>query len=102
MELKGKKCLVGVGGGIAAYKACELVRRLSDSGAEVRVILTEAAQKFVTALTFQSLTRHTVHTNLFSLTEESEMSHIKLADEADLFIIAPATADLLAKLAHGF
>jgi len=102
MELKGKKCLVGVGGGIAAYKACELVRRLSDLGAEVRVILTEAAQKFVTALTFQSLTRHSVHTDLFSLTEESEMSHIKLADEADLFIIAPATADLLAKLAHGF
>ena len=99
--LKDKKILLGVGGGIAAYKACELVRRLSEQGADVHVILTKAAQKFVTALSFQSLSQNPVHSDLFDLTEESEMSHIKLADEADLMLIAPATADLLAKLAHG-
>ncbi len=100
-NLKGKKVLLGVCGGIAAYKACELVRRLSDLGAEVHVILTASTQQFVTPLTFQSLTQHPVHTDLFNLTEESEMSHIKLADEADLVVIAPATADILAKMAVG-
>ncbi|HEX5035271.1 MAG TPA: bifunctional phosphopantothenoylcysteine decarboxylase/phosphopantothenate--cysteine ligase CoaBC, partial [bacterium] len=73
----------------------------TERGAEVRVILTKAAEKFVTALSFQALSQHPVHSDLFSLTEESEMGHIKLADEADLFLIAPATADLLAKLATG-
>lgn len=101
MSLKGKKILLGVSGGIAAYKACELLRRLNDRGADVHVILTASAQKFVTPLTFQALSQKPVHTDLFSLTEESEMSHIKLADEADLLLIAPATADILAKLAHG-
>ncbi len=99
--LQGKKILLGIGGGIAAYKSCDLLRRLTEQGAEVHVILTKAAQKFVTALTFQSLSQNPVHTDLFDLTEESEMSHIKLADEADLMLIAPATADLIAKLAHG-
>lgn len=101
MGLEGKKILLGVSGGIAAYKACELLRRLTERGAEVHVILTSSAQQFVTALTFQALSQQPVHTDLFSLTEESEMSHIKLADEADLLLIAPATADLIAKLAHG-
>jgi len=101
MDLSGKKCLLGVGGGIAAYKACELVRRLTDLGADVHVILTKSAQHFITALTFQSLSHNPVHTDLFNLTEESEMSHIKLADEADLVVIAPATADLIAKVAVG-
>lgn len=101
MELKGKNILLGVGGGIAAYKACEILRRLTDAGAEVHVVLTSAAQQFVTALTFQSLSQHPVHTDLFNLTEESEMSHIKLADKADLVLIAPATADLIAKAACG-
>ncbi|MDL1872614.1 bifunctional phosphopantothenoylcysteine decarboxylase/phosphopantothenate--cysteine ligase CoaBC [Deltaproteobacteria bacterium PRO3] len=101
MSLKGKKILLGVGGGIAAYKSCELLRRLTERGADVHVVLTPSAQQFVTALTFQALSQHPVHTDLFSLTEESEMSHIKLADEADLLLIAPATADLIAKLAHG-
>lgn len=101
MALQGKKILFGVSGGIAAYKACELLRRLTERGAEVHVILTHSAQQFVTALTFQALSQHPVHTDLFNLTEESEMSHIKLADEADLLLIAPATADLIAKLAHG-
>jgi len=101
MSLKGKKILLGVGGGIAAYKSCELLRRLAERGADVHVVLTPSAQQFVTALTFQAISQHPVHTDLFSLTEESEMSHIKLADEADLLLIAPATADLIAKLAHG-
>ncbi|MCC7345442.1 MAG: bifunctional phosphopantothenoylcysteine decarboxylase/phosphopantothenate--cysteine ligase CoaBC [Deltaproteobacteria bacterium] len=101
MSLKGKKILLGVGGGIAAYKSCELLRRLTERGADVHVVLTPSAQQFVTALTFQALSQHPVHTDLFNLTEESEMSHIKLADEADLLLIAPATADLIAKLAHG-
>ncbi len=100
-DLKNKKILLGVSGGIAAYKACEVTRRLTERGAEVRVILTKAAEKFVTALSFQALSQHPVHSDLFNLTEESEMGHIKLADEADLFLIAPATADLLAKLATG-
>jgi phosphopantothenoylcysteine decarboxylase/phosphopantothenate--cysteine ligase len=101
MQLKGKNILLGVGGGIAAYKACELLRRLTDAGATVHVVLTSAAQQFVTALTFQSLSQNPVHTDLFNLTEESEMSHIKLADQADLVLIAPATADLIAKAAYG-
>jgi len=101
MSLKGKKILLGVGGGIAAYKSCELLRRLTERGADVHVVLTPSAQQFVTALTFQALSQHPVHTDLFNLTEESEMSHIKLADETDLLLIAPATADLIAKLAHG-
>jgi phosphopantothenoylcysteine decarboxylase / phosphopantothenate---cysteine ligase len=101
MKLKGKKVLLGVCGGIAAYKACELVRRLTDQGADVHVILTASGQQFITPLTFQSLTHNPVHTDLFNLTEESEMSHIKLADEADIVIIAPATADILAKMAVG-
>jgi phosphopantothenoylcysteine decarboxylase/phosphopantothenate--cysteine ligase len=100
-SLKGKNILLGVGGGIAAYKACELLRRLTDAEANVHVVLTSAAQKFVTALTFQSLSQNPVHTDLFNLTEEAEMSHIKLADEADLVLIAPATADLIAKAACG-
>lgn len=99
--LKGKNVILGVGGGIAAYKACDLLRRLGDAGADVHVILTRAAQKFVTPLTFQALSQNPVHTDLFSLTEESEMGHIKLADQADLVIVAPATADLMARAACG-
>jgi phosphopantothenoylcysteine decarboxylase/phosphopantothenate--cysteine ligase len=100
-DLKNKKILLGVSGGIAAYKACEVVRRLTERGAEVRVIMTKAAEKFVTALSFQALSQHPVHSDLFNLTDESEMGHIKLADEAELFLIAPATADVLGKLANG-
>jgi phosphopantothenoylcysteine decarboxylase/phosphopantothenate--cysteine ligase len=100
-NLKGKKIILGVSGGIAAFKACEILRRLQEKGSEIHVVLTQAAQKFVTPLTFQSLSQNPVHTDLFNLTEESEMSHIKLADEADLLLIAPATADLIGRLAHG-
>jgi len=99
--LNDKTILLGVSGGIAAYKSCEVLRRLTDQGAAVHVILTASAQKFVTPLTFQSLSQNPVHTDLFSLTEESQMGHIKLADEADFLLIAPTTADLLAKMACG-
>jgi phosphopantothenoylcysteine decarboxylase/phosphopantothenate--cysteine ligase len=101
MKLKNKKIILGVSGGIAAYKSCEIVRRLSDQGAEVHVVLTQSAQQFVTPLTFQTLSQNPVHTDLFNLNEESEMNHIKLADEADLIIIAPATADVIGKIAYG-
>jgi phosphopantothenoylcysteine decarboxylase / phosphopantothenate---cysteine ligase len=99
--LKGKTIVLGVTGGIAAYKACELTRRLVESGADVHVILTKGAQQFVTPLTFQTLSGHPVHTDLFSLTQEQEIGHISLADRADLVFVAPATADVLAKIAHG-
>lgn len=100
-NLNHKKIILGVSGGIAAYKACELVRRLQDQGADVHVVLTQAAQKFVTPLSFQALSQNAVHTNLFDLTEESQMGHIQLADEADLVLIAPTSADLLAKMSIG-
>jgi phosphopantothenoylcysteine decarboxylase/phosphopantothenate--cysteine ligase len=99
--LKGKTIVLGVTGGIAAYKACELTRRLVESGAEVHAILTKGAQQFVTPLTFQTLSGNPVHTDLFNLTQEQEIGHIALADKADLIFVAPATADVLAKFAHG-
>ena len=99
--LKGKTIVVGLSGGIAAYKACDLVRRLKEQGAEVHVMMTRAAREFVTPLTLQTLSGNPVHTELFSLTEEQQIGHISLADRADLIVIAPATADLLAKAAHG-
>lgn len=99
--LKGKTIVLGVTGGIAAYKTCELVRRLVEAGVEVHVMMTRAAREFVTPLTFQTLSGHPVHTDLFSLTEEQEIGHISLADRADAIVIAPATADILAKVAHG-
>ncbi|MBI2083260.1 MAG: bifunctional phosphopantothenoylcysteine decarboxylase/phosphopantothenate--cysteine ligase CoaBC [Deltaproteobacteria bacterium] len=99
--LKGKTIVLGVTGGIAAYKSCELVRQLREAGAEVHVMMTKAAQEFVTSLTFQTLSGHPVQTNLFNLTEGMEIGHISLADKADLVVIAPATADILAKIAHG-
>lgn len=99
--MKEKTVVLGVTGGIAAYKACELTRRLVENGAEVHVILTKGAQQFVTPLTFQALSGHPVHTDLFSLTQEQEIGHIALADKADLILVAPATADFLAKVAHG-
>ena len=91
--LKGKTIVLGVTGGIAAYKACELTRRLVESGADVHVMLTKGAQQFVTPLTFQTLSGHPVHTDLFSLTQEQEIGHIALADKGDLILVAPATAD---------
>ena len=101
MRLHGKTVVVGVSGGIACYKACEVVRLLVTAGARVRVVMTAAAQRFVTPLTFQTLAGQPVATDTFDLTQESEIGHIRLADEADAVAIAPATANLIAKLAAG-
>ncbi|HEY4744474.1 MAG TPA: bifunctional phosphopantothenoylcysteine decarboxylase/phosphopantothenate--cysteine ligase CoaBC [Desulfuromonadaceae bacterium] len=99
--LKDKQIILGVSGGIAAYKAVELLRLLTKAGATVHVVMTRAAQEFVTPLTFQTLSTNPVHTELFSLISEQEIGHISLADRADLFIIAPATANCVGKLACG-
>ncbi len=94
--------LLCVCGGIAAYKAAELVRRLRDTGAEVQVAMTENAQRFVTAQTFQALSHRPVRTSLWDEHAEAAMGHLELARWADRIVIAPATANTLAKLAHGF
>jgi phosphopantothenoylcysteine decarboxylase/phosphopantothenate--cysteine ligase len=99
--LNGKTIILGVTGGIAAYKAVELLRLLTKAGATVHVIMTRAATEFVTPLTFQTLSMNPVHTEIFSLITEQEIGHISLADRADLFIIAPATANFIAKVANG-
>ena len=99
--LQGKTIILGVSGGIAVYKAVELLRLLTKSGADVHVIMTKNAQEFMTPLTFQALSGNPVHTDLFNLYQEQEIGHISLADRADLFILAPATANLVGKIAHG-
>jgi phosphopantothenoylcysteine decarboxylase/phosphopantothenate--cysteine ligase len=99
--LASRRILLIVGGGIAAYKSLELIRALRKRGASVRCILTAAATHFVTPLSASSLTGDKVYTDLFSLTDEAEMGHIELSRDADLLVVAPATADLLAKMAGG-
>jgi phosphopantothenoylcysteine decarboxylase/phosphopantothenate--cysteine ligase len=99
--LKGKNIVLGVTGGIAAYKAVELLRLLVKVGASVHVVMTASAREFVTPLTFQTLSGNPVHTELFNLISEQEIGHISLADRADLFIIAPATANVIGKVAAG-
>ena len=99
--LAGLNVLLGVSGGIAAYKAAELVRRLRDAGAEVRVVMTEGAARFVTALTFQALSGNPVRSSLWDESAEAAMGHIELARWAGQIVIAPASADLIARLAHG-
>jgi len=99
--LEGKEIVLGVTGGIAAYKAVELLRLLTKAGANVQVIMTRSAQEFVAPLTFQTLSMNPVHTELFNLISEQEIGHISLADRADLFIVAPATANFIGKLANG-
>ncbi|OOY35498.1 bifunctional phosphopantothenoylcysteine decarboxylase/phosphopantothenate--cysteine ligase CoaBC [Solemya velum gill symbiont] len=101
MSLLGRHILLGVSGGIAAYKSAELARLLVKAGAEVRVVMTTAATEFVGPMTFQALTGHTVRSGLFDEEHEAAMGHIELARWADLVVIAPATADLMARLAHG-
>ncbi len=93
------RVVLGVGGGIAAYKACEVLRGLTESGHDVRVVPTAAALKFVGAATFEALSGHPVHTDVF--TEVPEVQHVRVGQEADLVLVVPATADLLAKAAHG-
>jgi len=98
---EGKTVVVALSGGIACYKAPEVVRLLRDAGARVRVIMTRAACEFITPLTLQTLAGEPVSTELFDLTQESEIGHIRLADSADALVVAPATANLLGKAAHG-
>ena len=100
--LQNKQILLGVSGGIAAYKAPELVRRLRDQGAEVRVVMTTAAEGFITTLSLQAVSGHPVHVAKMSADSESGMGHIDLARWADLVLIAPATANTMARLANGF
>ncbi len=101
MSLSGKRILLIVSGGIAAYKSLELVRLLRKSGASVTAVLTKAGSEFVTPLSLQALTEATVFTDLFSLTDESEMGHIQLSRSADLVVVAPASANILAQMACG-
>lgn len=99
--MTGKRIVVGVTGGIAVFKAAGLVSQLAQRGADVRVIMTRSASKFVTPLTFQTLSRNPVAVDTFEEKDPSVVTHIDLADHADLFVIAPATANILAKMAHG-
>ncbi|TAJ84401.1 MAG: bifunctional phosphopantothenoylcysteine decarboxylase/phosphopantothenate--cysteine ligase CoaBC [Reyranella sp.] len=99
--LHGKRILLIVAGGIAAFKSLDLIRRLRERGASVRCVLTEAGAKFVTPLSLQALTEDRVYSDMFSLTDESEMGHIQLSRDADLLVVAPATANLLARMAGG-
>ena len=100
-RLLNKQIVLGVSGGIAAYKSAELVRRLKDAGAQVRVVMTRAAHEFITPLTLQALSGNPVHGDLLDPAAEAAMGHIELARWADLVLIAPATADLMARLATG-
>lgn len=99
--LDGKRILLVIGGGIAAYKTLDLIRRLRERGASVRAVMTSAAQEFITPLSVGALTADRVFTDLFDREDEHDVGHIRLSREADLIAVAPATADLLAKMAHG-
>lgn len=99
--LRGKNIVVGITGGISAYKSCELVRSLVKDGAEVRCAMTRNAERFITPLTLQTLSGNKVASNLFDLTSESEIGHIKIADEADVVVVAPASASFIGKIASG-
>lgn len=99
--LKGKKILLGVTGGIAAYKAAELTRAFGRAGAEVKVVMTANATQFISPLTLQTLSGNPVYTDMFSLTEDWEIGHISLADYPDIIVVAPATANLIGKVAGG-
>lgn len=99
--LRGKNILLGISGGIAAYKSADLVRRLRDAGADVRVVMTRAAREFITPLTMQALSGNPVHTDLLDPAAEAAMGHIELARWADAMVVAPASADLLARAAAG-
>jgi phosphopantothenoylcysteine decarboxylase / phosphopantothenate---cysteine ligase len=101
MTFEGRRVLVGMSGGIACYKACDVVRQLRQAGADVQVVMTRGAREFVAPLTLQTLSGARVGTDTFDLTEESEIGHIRLADGADVVVVAPATANVIAKMAHG-
>ena len=99
--LGGKQVLLVIAGGIAAYKCLDLIRRLREAGAGVRCILTRAGAAFVTPLSVETLTGETVFTDTLALTDDSEIAHIRLGQEADIVVVAPATADIMARMAHG-
>jgi phosphopantothenoylcysteine decarboxylase/phosphopantothenate--cysteine ligase len=99
--VQGKRILLIVGGGIAAYKACELIRLIRKAGASVRCVLTAGGAQFITPMTLAALSEQPVHTSLWDLKDEAEMGHIQLSREADLVVVCPATADMLAKMAAG-
>ena len=101
IQLSGARLLLIISGGIAAYKSLELIRRLKDRGATVRVVMTEAAKQLVSPLTAATLSGQAVRDDLFSLTEEAEIGHIELSRDADLVVVAPATANILARMAAG-
>lgn len=101
MNLAGKTICLGVSGGIAAYKACALTSKLTQKGADVHVIMTKHAAEFVTPLTFQALSRNPVYMDTFDEKHPEKIAHIDLADKADIFLLAPATANLIGKLANG-
>ena len=100
-DVHERRILLIIAGGVAAYKSLELIRRLRERGFGVRAILTSGGSRFITPLAVGSLTGEKVYTDLFSLTDEAEMGHIRLSREADLVVVAPATADLMAKMAGG-
>ncbi|VAW52442.1 Phosphopantothenoylcysteine decarboxylase / Phosphopantothenoylcysteine synthetase, partial [hydrothermal vent metagenome] len=99
--LNGKQIVIGITGGIAAYKSADLTRRLIEAGASVRIVMTPAATEFVSAMTFQALSGHPVFFDNNDSSDTSGMKHIDLARWADVIIIAPASANTIAKLAHG-
>src|SRR6218665_150612 len=101
MPLAGKRILLVMSGGIAAYKSLDLIRRLRERGAEVRPLMTKSAQEFVTPLAVGALSSGHVYTELFSREDEQDVGHIRLARDCDLVLVAPATANLMAKIAHG-
>ena len=101
MSIQKKKILLGVTGSIAAYKVGDVIRRLRDKGHEVTVVMTKEAQEFITPLTFAGLTANKVYTQIFQDPDSGAMAHIKLGTESDIFLIVPATANIIAKLAHG-
>ncbi len=100
-SLKGKKILLIITGGIASYKSLDLIRRLQENGSNVECILTKNAENFVKVLSFESLLGKKIHSNLFSLDQESNMNHIKLASDSDIIVVAPCTANFLSKMSSG-
>jgi phosphopantothenoylcysteine decarboxylase/phosphopantothenate--cysteine ligase len=100
-SLESRRILIVIGGGIAAYKVLELIRRLKEAGASVRAVMSRSAHHFVTPLSVSALTGERVFQNLFDLDDENEIGHIRLARDVDLIVVAPATADLLARMANG-
>lgn len=100
-QLKGREVIVAICGGIAAYKVADVVSKLTQAGAGVTVVMTDAAQKFITPLTFEALSGRKVHTSTWDLADSGDAQHIKLTERADLMLVAPATSNIVAKVAHG-